>query len=126
LRRGEEAMAMEWKLHVELSGDQKKKKAIRHLCKAFDCRSPESSKGDGEFNFDALFVMSCTLNVWTFGDQWQPLFIRYFVFVLIRFGLNFLCHPPMQVHEGVHIQAALCQMVEEPIRKVGSHGKPGT
>ena len=27
LRRGEETMAMEWKLHVELSGDKKKKQS---------------------------------------------------------------------------------------------------
>lgn len=54
-------MAMEWKLHVELSGI--KKKAIRRLCKAFNRRSPDRQKGDDEFNFDAL---SChVLNVWT-------------------------------------------------------------
>jgi hypothetical protein len=34
--------------------------------------------------------------------SWAALFIRYFVFVLIRFGLNFLCHPPMQVRWSSH------------------------
>lgn len=98
LRRGEETMAMEWKLHVELSGI--KKKAIRRLCKAFNRRSPDRQKGDDEFNFDA-FVMSCTQCMDT-GGLGKPLFIRYFVFVLIRFGLNFLCHPPMQVRWSSH------------------------
>jgi len=82
-----------------------KKKAIRRLCKAFNRRSPDRQKGDDEFNFDA-FVMSCTQCMDT-GGLGQPLFIRYFVFVLIRFGLNFLCHPPMQVRWSSHPSCSL-------------------
>lgn len=78
----------------------------RRLGQSVEPQVSGSSKRDGEFSF-ALTRMDT-------GDLGQPLFIRYFAFVLIRFGLNFPCHPASTHEHTSKLQFVM--LVEGPIR----------